>query len=189
MLAGFTVSKNSNTLDELVEKFKASLRSVEVPKEFLGLAGEYAVASELCKRGIYAQPTLGRHKATDLLAETEVGMLRIQVKTKFGKVWPNCKGVSGQNIALFFVDFENKADSERPDFYILTPKDWKDLVTETLRRDISRGAAVIDDTNTPVWVKQTTKSGRSYKGMSVKVSQISAYKERWDKVADMVQKG
>ena len=40
---------------------------MEIPKETLGLAGEYAVASELCKRGIYAQLTLGNRKSVDLL--------------------------------------------------------------------------------------------------------------------------
>ena len=38
----------------------------KISKEFLGLAGEYAVASELCKRGLYAQLTLGHHKSTNL---------------------------------------------------------------------------------------------------------------------------
>ena len=33
------------------------------------MAGEYAVASELCRRGHYAQLTLGHHKKTDLLVE------------------------------------------------------------------------------------------------------------------------
>jgi hypothetical protein len=30
----------------------------KLSKEFLGLTGEYAVASELCKRSMYAQLTL-----------------------------------------------------------------------------------------------------------------------------------
>jgi len=33
------------------------------------LCKEYAVASELCKRGFYAQLTLGNHKKTDLVVE------------------------------------------------------------------------------------------------------------------------
>lgn len=53
-----------------------------IPKEILDLAGEFAVASELCKRGIYAQLTLGIRKRTDLLVETDASMLRIQIKSK-----------------------------------------------------------------------------------------------------------
>jgi hypothetical protein len=42
---------------------------VKLSKESVGLAGEYAVASELCRRGHYAQLTLGSHKKTDILVE------------------------------------------------------------------------------------------------------------------------
>jgi len=56
----------------------------KLSKEFLGLSGGYAVASELCRRGIYAQITLGHHKCTDVLVETDFKMLRIQVKAKQG---------------------------------------------------------------------------------------------------------
>lgn len=62
-------------------------------KELLGLAGEYAVASELCKRGMYAQLTLGSHKHTDILIETETRMLRISVKTKQSHEWPSISGL------------------------------------------------------------------------------------------------
>jgi hypothetical protein len=37
---------------------------MKLEKETIGLAGEYAAASELCKRGFYAQLTLGHHKKT-----------------------------------------------------------------------------------------------------------------------------
>jgi len=59
----------------------------------LGLAGEYAVASELCRRVVYAQITLGKHKRADLLAETERAMVRIQAKAKQGREWPGCRGI------------------------------------------------------------------------------------------------
>jgi hypothetical protein len=38
-----------------------------IPKNVLSLAAEFAVASELCRRGIYVQLTLGNLKRTDLL--------------------------------------------------------------------------------------------------------------------------
>jgi hypothetical protein len=34
-----------------------------IAKDTLGLAGEFAAASELCRRGIYAQLTLGNRKS------------------------------------------------------------------------------------------------------------------------------
>ncbi|GAH85546.1 unnamed protein product, partial [marine sediment metagenome] len=67
-----------------------------VAKDILGLAAEFAVASELCRRNIYAQLTLGLRKRTDLLIETERGMLRVQVKGKQAREWPGVKGIYGE---------------------------------------------------------------------------------------------
>lgn len=41
-----------------------------VKKELLSLAGEHRVASELCKRGIFATITPGNRKQTDLYQST-----------------------------------------------------------------------------------------------------------------------
>jgi hypothetical protein len=38
-----------------------------ISRNTLGLAAEFAVASELCRRNVYAQLTLGHQKRTDLL--------------------------------------------------------------------------------------------------------------------------
>ena len=101
---------------------------MKIPKDLVALAAEFAVASELCKRNIYAQLTLGLRKRTDILVEVETGMLRIQVKGKQGREWPGCKGICGEGIALVFVDFEKKNVGVRPDFYILTVEDWESLL-------------------------------------------------------------
>lgn len=56
-----------------------------VNRDNLGLAAEFAVASELGRRNIYAQPTFGHRKRTDLLILSEEGkLLRIEVKGKQG---------------------------------------------------------------------------------------------------------
>ena len=75
----------------------------------LSIAAEYAVASELCRRGIYAQLTLGHQKRTDILVFSESGdMTRIEVKAKRGSDWPNCKGIFGSNAFLVFVDYKHR---------------------------------------------------------------------------------
>lgn len=51
-----------------------------ISRENLSLAGEFAVASELCKRGIYAQLTLGNRKRTDLLVDNGETLMRVEVK-------------------------------------------------------------------------------------------------------------
>jgi len=152
---------------------------MQIPKETLSLAGEYAVASELCRRGIYAQLTLGTRKRTDLLVDTETAMLRIQVKAKQGNRWPSCKGVFGENIVLVLVDYKNKRIDERPDFYILTPIDWENFVKSWLSDDISEGKCYLDKENCPIWLSK-------YEGINVPPAQITQHKECWDKIESLL---
>lgn len=154
---------------------------MKIPKETLSLAGEFAVASELCRRGIYAQLTLGLRKRTDLLVETKTKMLGIQVKAKQGRDWPNCKGIFGDNSLLIFVDYQNKAFNQRPDFYILDSSDWGELVNRECAARISSGEIVVNQQNCPVWVKQV-KNGKPYVGMGVSPGKVTQHKERWDKI-------
>ncbi|MEM2211090.1 MAG: hypothetical protein QXK35_04710 [Nitrososphaerales archaeon] len=53
--------------------------------------------------------------------------LRIEVKNKT-REWPSIKGIIDNQTLLIFVNFENKKDNERPDFYILNTKDWQEFL-------------------------------------------------------------
>ena len=154
-----------------------------IQRDTLSLAAEFAVASELCRRNIYAQLTLGLRKRTDILVETENGMLRIQVKGKQKQWWPGCKGIYGDGIVLIFVDFENKKETERPDFYILTVDDWKETIWTVLADEILSGEITIDEKNMPFWA---SGEGGEYKGTGIKPEMIKKYKEQWDKIRKMV---
>ena len=149
-----------------------------ISRETLGLAAEYAVASELCRRGIYAQLTLGNRKSTDLLVDAEDGrMLCIQVKAKQKSQWPKQKGVYGGHALLVLVDYENKALHERPDFYLLNQQDWSDLVDKCLIQTgkVESGKVKLSNKLEPTWKD-------NYVGMSVKANQVTSCKECWDKV-------
>ena len=151
----------------------------EISKEHLSLAGEYAVASELCKRGIYAQLTLGTRKKTDLLVDTGTAMLRIQVKSKQNWRWPLVKGVFGENSALVFVDYENRALDQRPDFYVLTSRDWESFVNSGwVAEEVAAGGIRLDDDNCPTWIKWK----RPIVGIDVAPDDVSEHKEQWDKI-------
>jgi len=99
----------------------------KVNKTLLGLAGEYIVASEICRRGFHAQITFGRWKNTDILAVNLANgkTVLVEVKTKQGKEWPNVKGVKGSNRVQVLVDFRDKGLTERPDFYIIDEGFWR----------------------------------------------------------------
>jgi len=157
-----------------------TLFSMKIDKINLGLAAEFAVASELCRRNIYAQLTLGPRKRTDLLIDKPEEMVRIQVKAKQGNVWPNCKGVFGDQI-LVFVDYYKKEPNERPDFYILTADDWVNVIETRFGEQIKSGELVLDEHNVPVWMNQI-KQGQPYKGHSTSVKDVVKYKDQWEKI-------
>ena len=140
-------------------------------KDKVGMAAEFAVASELARRNIYAQPTFGHLKRTDLLILDKAGsLLRIEAKGKQGPQWPNCKGISDRKSILVLVDFAKKSELERPDFYILTFDDWLSFVESVIKRFPGKGIE-IDSDNCPVWTKQV-KNGKPYKGSGVTVKDV-----------------
>ena len=153
------------------------VEQMTIPKNTLSLAAEFAVASELCRRGIYAQLTLGNLKRTDLLVlDTENHrMLRIEVKAKQKHSWPNCRGIYGKNILLVLVDFYQKREMERPDFYILTVEDWVELAHKVIAAHPD-DRIELDEYNVLFWPKQ------NYKGTGVIPEQVGQHRERWDKV-------
>jgi len=146
-----------------------------IKRENLNMAGEYAVASEICRRNYFAQITLGRWKRTDILVynpQTDKE-LRIEVKAKQGREWPGQKGIVSERALLVFVDFQKKGDTERPHFYILDSEDWKQFIDENVRRDPK--LAYIDENYCPTW-----KDG--YVGTGVRPDQIVTHKEKWEKL-------
>ena len=154
-----------------------------IPRNSLSLAAEFAVASELCRRSIYAQLTLGNLKRTDLLVlgTENHKMLRIEVKAKQGRSWPNCRGIYGRNVLLILVDFYKKSEMERPDFYILTVEDWVKLARKVIAAHPDADIE-LDEYNVPVWPKQINARGQPYKGTGVRPEQVEQHRERWDKV-------
>ena len=159
-----------------------------MPKQMVGLAAEFAVASELCRRDIYAQLTLGHQKRTDLLIFSQDDeLLRIEVKGKQGKEWPNCKGIYGSNVVLVLVDFAGKSEMERPDFYVLTVEDWLDFVQGEIEKHRAKGRHVeLNDRNVPVWVDNVNAQGKPYKGIGIKPKQVQHHKEKWGKIIQAV---
>lgn len=165
----------------------------QLARTMLSLAAEYAVASELCSRGIYAQLTLGNQKKTDILVFSEAGhVARLEVKAKQGSDWPNCRGISGPKVFLVFVDYQHREPGQRPDFFVLAVKDWRKVlerrVAEIKARNPKKRIAITDE-NVSVFEDQIGRSGKAYQGMSIRPSDLSSYRERWDKVARTIAAG
>ena len=153
---------------------------MKMEKETIGLAGEYAVASELCKRGFYAQLTLGHHKKTDLLVEGGQKLFRVSVKSKQGYEWPNVRGIWEEGDLIVLVDFKDKKLNDRPDYYVLAVDDWK-KVTKKLMRKKGQGAK-IDETNTLYW-DPWKGYPKGWRGCPISVAEAREYKDCWPKAS------
>ena len=156
----------------LAFKVKGRIFVEKLSKEFLGLSGEYAVASELCRRGVYAQITIGHHKRTDVLIETDLKMLRIQVKAKQGREWPGVGGICREDDFLVLVDFEKKALNARLDFYILNFEDWKNLIYDEKKKY----KEVKIDSNFCI------RYSDGWKGLNIKPALLNDCHEAWEKI-------
>ena len=160
----------------------------KIDRDKLSVAAEFAVASELGRRNIYAQPTYGDQKRTDLLIFGTAGTpLLIEVKGKQSRQWPNCLGIPNSRWILVLVDFAGKSETERPDFYILTAQDWLDFVRAEIKRHRKGGRTVeLGPDQVPVWPDQV-KNGKVYRGMGVEVRHVSQLRECWWKVVDALK--
>ena len=148
----------------------------------LGLAAEYAVASELCRRNIYAQLTLGLRKSTDILVATEKTMLKIQVKGRRKGNWQRIKGIYGEDMFLIFVDYKNKQEKDRPDFYILNFKDWKKLTKNIIKSHNDNRYKIELKKNYEISYTKVGEAKPIYQGMQIELHHIKDFYEKWEKI-------
>jgi len=148
----------------------------KLSKELLGLAGEYAVASELCRRGLYSQLTLGNHKRTDILIETDTRMLRVQVKATQGGEWPAISGLHRDDDFLVLVDFTKKAEGDPLDFFVLNFADWKALVAAEQQKHPTL------EVNEHFEIKY----GDGWRGLNLRPKHVAGHKDQWQKLTSKV---
>jgi len=159
---------------------------MKISKSILGVTGEYYVAAELGKRNIYAQLTMGNQKRVDLLVFSEESstVLKIEVKNKQGIEWPNCKGIYQEDSFLVFVDFKDIGEVQRPDFYILSERDWYKLIkgkeAEYKKKHPGKRTEIIN--NVLILIDERNKNGKSYEGWGIKTSDVEMFKEDWSKI-------
>ena len=143
----------------------------------LSLAGEYATAAELCRRGVYCQLTLGNYKKTDLIVDSGDKFYRVSVKTKQGTNWARVTGIWQPQDLLVLVDFHGKDLETRPDFYILTVSAWKRAMNAKLAGNSDKRPE-INSENTIFWPPSEGKKD-GWKGCQVSIADVANYLERW----------
>ena len=159
-----------------------------IDKSLIGVAGEFYVAAELCRRRVYAQPTFGNQKRLDLLAFGASGkMVRLEVKTKQGKEWPGCRGLHGADSFIVFVDFYGKSLEEKPDIFVLSSKEWRALAIAEGKKYVANhpGRSFhIQPDGCPVFRAKADSDKKDYHGLVVKRSHLLNRKSQnaWEKI-------
>ena len=154
-------------------------------KDRVNIAAKFAVASELYRRDISEE--LSFQERGDLQLKSARGSLRVKVSGKQGSVWPGCRGIYGQGVVLVLVDFCEKDDLERPNFYLLTDSEWRQVVeyrVEELRRKGQR--IEIDEHNVSINWSALNNRGQPYKGIDVRPSAVRKHLEKWEKIANVL---
>ncbi len=143
----------------------------EITNGMTGVAGEYAVAMELSKRGIIATVTLRNTKGIDILASNDDGSktVSIQVKTSKNnaKKWILSEKSETQVSDTFFYVFVNiDLDGTDISFHIVP----------------SRIVASFISKNHKDWISSPGKNGQDRNDSSIRIflDKESEYLNRWD---------
>ena len=155
--------------------------TTKLERSLLAVAGEYAVASELCRLGVYAQLTLGNRKKVDLLLDGENELARVEVKTKQGGTWPGIKGIAPEDGPRFLVlvDLQGKGSDERPEFYVISQSEWRPFLEQKLKERLKNNKVTIDDHNVP-------HNSDGYIGVGIKADEVAQFRNGWDKILRVV---
>lgn len=147
------------------------------------VAGEYAVASEICRGGKLAQITYGNMKQVDIIVISveKFSFVTVEVKSCVsGREWPGVKGIPNDNSHLLvFVDFYRKDRYQRPDYYVLNGKDWRALM------DQLKGKRYVElyDGFIPTY---QGKRGITIRWKDIKENSAK-YKDNWDKSDELLR--
>lgn len=136
-----------------------------------GIAGVYAVASELCKRGFTATTTMRNSQGVDIFASDEEGYnpISIQVKTsqKCNNKWPLSKSVETKySDDLFYIFVNLNTNSQNNEYFIVPSK----YVAKYVKSGHAR------------WLKTLGKNGQKHNQTDIRQfdDKESKFKDRWD---------
>ncbi|MBI9037602.1 MAG: hypothetical protein JEY97_05665 [Bacteroidales bacterium] len=81
-------------------------------------------------------------------------------------------------------------ETQRPDFYILSEKDWGDFVRkkEKSYNEKHPDRKTVIENNILILSDEINKQGNPYKGCGVKPKEIEIFKENWDIILNECKK-
>ena len=138
-------------------------------KDLLSLCGEYAVASELCKRGYNASITYGNAKAVDVIVfdDTTSTFKRIEVKTSR----------NDRFVTSFFQKYYlNNNNKTHPDYWIIVRVDDDKNHFYVLTHDEMARAQMSNNKINEWWIEKPTGVD------NVSLKHIEMYENKFDKI-------
>ena len=165
--------------------FSSGVRGSRQQKYFLNIAGEFYVAAELNRRGIFASVTYGAARNANVLAFDQASRQTAVIEVKTTAL-PNKKWITGQHsisldsnhpqsfwVLVLLPDDENTQG--RPRFFIFTSQELRDKVSENHRGYSERHQA-----------SRVTAFQDSRRDTSLLLEEAEAMQaeEQWSKISD-----
>ena len=157
----------------------------KIPKYLLNLAGEYRIASELTKRGIFATVTYGNHKGVDVYAISDRQQRALKIEVKTSQKANFVTGIGQKNC------WEN--DPSAPDFWVLfqiQPQEdgrFKERFFVLTHNEI---CAIQRARNKPFAEKYKAQHGEEWDPTSgvdnVTVKDVEAHEDQWGKIMERI---
>jgi hypothetical protein len=142
-------------------------------KHYLNLAGEYGVCSELAKRGITANITLGHHKAADVLVVDTNTKRAIIIEVKTTR--------SDRIVTGFFQKYKTPTTTPAPDFWVIVQIDEENLSQFYILSHQEMAQAQMKRNSMNEW--KEVKGGVD----NILIKELGdTYKNNWQKLLDAV---
>lgn len=138
----------------------------KISKYQLSMAGEYAVCSELSKRGWDVSITFGNAKATDIILHLPGGTYRrIEVKTS----------QTGRFVTNFFQKYYDKTLNNHPDYWVLVYIDKNGQMHFYILTHEELGDIQMKRNGMTTWEKVNGCD-------NVLLRDLAVHEDRWDKI-------
>ncbi len=124
-------------------------------------------------------------KRQDILVYSDGTYVKVEVTSKTIDKWTWIKGIPDEGVhLLIFVDFTKKELCEKPNFYIMTALEWRNMLPnlDGIKNNPKYAGVDPKDNHTPIW-----KDSRN-KGIGIKVIDVEQQLDKWEKLENLLNK-
>ena len=149
------------------------MKQLKEEKNFLNMAGEYGVCSELQKRSIFANITYGKEKSADIIIVQDRKSWRVEVKTS----------MSNRIVTSFFQKFHTPETTPYPDFWVIVHIDSTTFMSDFY---ILTHAEMAKEQ----MIRNKMTEWTQINGVdNIELPQLEKYKNKWDTILKTIING